>query len=50
MPSALDQYSADRKAGIRQAQAIAYLAADADSDLARQLASYHRRGDVSLCG
>ena len=40
LPSALDQYSADRKAGIGQAQAIAYLAADADSDLARQLASY----------
>jgi hypothetical protein len=34
------QYSADRKVGIGQAQAITYLAADADSDLARQLASY----------
>ena len=39
-PSALDQYSADRKAGIGQAQATGYLAAYADSDITRQLASY----------
>jgi hypothetical protein len=36
LPSALDQYSADRKAGVGQAEALAYLAADADSDRRRR--------------
>jgi hypothetical protein len=45
LPSALDQYSADVKAGVGKGEALAYLAADADSDLERALARYGRAVD-----
>ena len=42
LPSPLEQYSVDVKSGASRVEALAALAADADSDLARALASLGR--------